>query len=245
MRGGRPSSRGGTFCGDARLDAAGRMNIYAEMYEARLLEALQNDFPWTAQLIGDADDAFARLVRAYVRAHPLRSFTLASVGERFPDFIATRAYRADVAEVARLEWMRGAASIAADTDALPVAALSQHGAAIVGMRCVFAPAMRHASAAYDVCAVVDALVAGIEPPAPVERPCELVAWRRDDQVFHTALQGPAADALRIAAAGGDIATVCDAFATCPEPAQVAFITLGAWFADGWVQGLVGGDEQVC
>ncbi len=213
------------------------MNIYAEMYETRLLQALKHDFPWTVQLLRDTDEAFAQRVRAYVRAYPLRSFTLAQVGERFPAFIAKDPPRADIGEVARLEWMRGAVSIAADIAALPVAALGQHGAAIVEMHCVFAPTMHHTEAAHDVCAVVDALVANTEPPNPAARACELVAWRRDDQVFHTALVGPAAQALRVAAAGGSIATICDVFATCPKPAEVAFAAVGAWFADGWVQRL--------
>ena len=235
--GAQASASAAHFRGDARLDAAGRMNIYAEMYDARLLEALQNDFPWTAQLIGDTDDAFAQTVRAYVRAYPLRAFTLAGVGEKFPDFLVTLARRADLAEVARLEWLRGVVSIAEDTDPLPLTALSAHGEGVVGMHCTFAPSVRWMDATHDVCAVIDALASDRLPPSPHAAPNTLVAWRHDDQVYHTALTGPAADALHRALEGSDIATICDAFATCSEPAQAAFAALGAWFADGWVRAL--------
>ena len=236
IHGGRAADGAAHFQSDARLDAAGRMQIYADMYETRLLEAMQHDFPWTAQLIGDA--AFVEVVRAYVHAHPLRAFTLREVGAHFPEFLTMQNLRADVAEVARLERMRGAVSIAADTEVLAVEVLGRYGPNIVEMRCVFSPTMQHVAAVHDVCGVIDALVATRMPPEVVAQACELVAWRRDDQVFHTALGGPAAEALRAASAGESIAAVCDVFAACPQPAQAAFAALGAWFSDGWVQHLV-------
>jgi hypothetical protein len=63
-----------------------RLDIYRDMYEARLYQALATDYPAVLDLLGER--AFARLVHLYLGAHPSRSYTLNRLGDRLPEFIA-------------------------------------------------------------------------------------------------------------------------------------------------------------
>ena len=81
-----------------------RVGVYQGMYLLRMVEALENDFPAVAHLLGAED--FADLVTRYVAAHPSRSYTLNRLGDRLPEFIrGSQGIRrkAFVADLARLE----------------------------------------------------------------------------------------------------------------------------------------------
>lgn len=91
------------------LSALERVQIYADMYFARLVEVLEQEFPALVAWLGHAE-AHA-LFRDYVVAHPSRSFTLNRLGSRLeaflrdeaelPDELAAR--RSVAVELARLE----------------------------------------------------------------------------------------------------------------------------------------------
>src|ERR1041385_2998778 len=56
-----------TVRGDERLDAAGRLDVYANMYFFRLLDALKEDFPAVLRVIGETP--FHNLVTDYLLVH--------------------------------------------------------------------------------------------------------------------------------------------------------------------------------
>jgi len=81
----RPGRTRDVVLPSARLTAAERVGVYQGMYLPRMLEALESDYPGLAQFLGPA--AWRRLVRAYVSAHPSRSYTLNELGRRLPEFV--------------------------------------------------------------------------------------------------------------------------------------------------------------
>jgi hypothetical protein len=88
------------------LDAVGRLAIYAESIQARLVECLEQDFPATRRALGRP--GFDRAARAYVERRPPRHFSLNRLGDRFPRFlrdlprsVPRRALAADLAEIER------------------------------------------------------------------------------------------------------------------------------------------------
>ena len=89
---------------NARMTSRERIDIYTRMYFARLHEALGQDYPALRGVLGD--DAFERLARGYVAAHPSRSHSLNFLGRAFPAFL-TRAPRvpdrAAAVDIARIE----------------------------------------------------------------------------------------------------------------------------------------------
>jgi len=94
---------------NARLTAHERLDIYHQQYWLRILGSLREDFPALAAALGEAK--FERLARAYLAAHPSRSFTLRNLGRHLEAFVLRPAHRrltaphtALAADLARFEW---------------------------------------------------------------------------------------------------------------------------------------------
>lgn len=87
------------------LSAAERVQIYANMYHWRLHDALAEDFPAVRAYVGTQE--FARLVSAYLAAHPPSSFTVRDTGQHLPNFVDTSPWANTfpfLADIARFEW---------------------------------------------------------------------------------------------------------------------------------------------
>jgi hypothetical protein len=102
-----------------RLTSFERIEIYNRQYWFRLFDTMYEDFPGLRAVLGRLK--FNALLRAYLVAHPSRSYTLRNLGSRLVEFIRT--HRKLVApryalsmDMARFEW---AQIIAFDTKALP------------------------------------------------------------------------------------------------------------------------------
>ena len=74
-----------------------RMAIYADAYMARLVEALEEDFPAVSRLLGHR--AFHEMCRGYLERFPSRSRSLNPLGRRLPDFLSDRPAARDLARV--------------------------------------------------------------------------------------------------------------------------------------------------
>jgi PHD/YefM family antitoxin component YafN of YafNO toxin-antitoxin module len=74
-----------------------RVRIYADAYMARLVGALEEDFPALSHLVGHR--AFHRLCRAYLERFPSRSWSLNPLGRRLSDFLSRREAARDLAKV--------------------------------------------------------------------------------------------------------------------------------------------------
>ena len=79
-----------------------RLDVYADAYQARLVEVLAGDYGAVRARLGER--SFARLARAYVQAHPSRHPNLNRFGARFPAFLRRqRTVPRRVVDLARLE----------------------------------------------------------------------------------------------------------------------------------------------
>jgi len=74
-----------------------RMAIYSDAYLARLVEALEEDFPAVSRLLGHR--TFHATCRAYLERFPSRSRSLNPLGRCLPDFLSDRPAARDVARV--------------------------------------------------------------------------------------------------------------------------------------------------
>jgi hypothetical protein len=86
------------------LSPRDRIEIYSGMYVSRLQECLETDFPALARFLGA--EKFAWLVRAYLRKHPSRHYSLNALGRHMAEFLSGDvkiARRALLADIARLE----------------------------------------------------------------------------------------------------------------------------------------------
>ena len=87
-RGGPVDAALGTVVrGHGRLDAAARIEIYADMYRARLVAVLREDFPRVCAILGD--DGFSALVGRYLARHPSTHPSVRHLGHGFAGHLAT------------------------------------------------------------------------------------------------------------------------------------------------------------
>jgi hypothetical protein len=196
--------------GDARLDGAGRLEIYANMYRVRLRGALEATAPMLARALGE--DGFAELSLAYFTAHPSRTPSLRAVGEVLPAFLRARG-QAGLADLAALEWARYDVFDAADEPLLelaPIQALGPEAIAQLPVRLI--AASRLVPVAHAAEAAWRALNAGEAPDAPAPDPGTLLVWREDISVFHRRVNSVERAALEAATHGLPFASLCETLA---------------------------------
>ncbi|MGO9830592.1 MAG: putative DNA-binding domain-containing protein [Myxococcaceae bacterium] len=230
----QPEALGSSIVPHPPLDAVARAGIYADMYRARLQDALRSDFPNLARLLGD--EGFFELSAAYADVHGSTHSDIGQFGQGLSDFLQTHpGPRGDEAALAQLEWALAQAFTAKDAAPTGQEALGQLGEAAIEARLRFVPALNVLVLSHDVLALWEQLEAESEAwPAPDSRPVSVAVWRKGFQVLHRALAPAEAEAVQRAQGGATLAVVCEAFSEGEDAAKEAFATLSAWFQDGWV-----------
>jgi hypothetical protein len=215
------------------LDAAGRLQVYADAYFWRLRGVLAEDFPRTAALLGP--ERFETLAGDYLRRHPSAHPSLRHLGDALPGFLA-RALPSlpHLTDLARLERARTDVFDAADDTPLATEDL-RRVAPGDWPRIRFLPvrALRIVQLDWPVLALWDDDAAVPAAPAPTA----VRVWRgADHRVFHAGLDARAARALGSILAGEPFAVVCAAFGDLPadEGSRLAIGLLGRWLADGLI-----------
>ena len=98
---------GALLAGTSELDARERIGIYANMFIWRQIDALRDDFPRVARLLGEGP--FYAMAEDYLKAHPSRHPSLSELGRGLPGFLRERqgdGARPDLADLAALDWAR-------------------------------------------------------------------------------------------------------------------------------------------
>src|SRR5262249_24825641 len=106
------------------LSAAMRLDIYAQMYWARLLDVLREDFSRVAACLGP--ERFTDIALGYLARNRSTHASVRHAGARFAEFIASDAAARScpfLPDLARLEWARLEVFDAPDAEPLRVAQL--------------------------------------------------------------------------------------------------------------------------
>jgi hypothetical protein len=215
------------------LDAAARLQVYADAYFWRLRDVLVEDFPRLVDAVGF--EAFEEIARDYLRAHPSTNPSVRHLGDALPAYLAARGDLAPhLADLARLERARTDAFDAPDATPIDDAALRAvppETWPLLRFRAI--PALRVLRLAWPVHLSWSTPAAAPAAPAPTA----LRVWRGDEyRVFHAPLEPRAATALERLAAGEPFATICAAFGDLPpgDAAREATALLARWLADGTI-----------
>jgi hypothetical protein len=222
------------FVGNADLNAATRIEIYADMFVWRQVDCLREDFPKLAAVLGD--EAFFALADAYLRAHPSRHHSLAKLGRYLPTFLGEHAQpRSDLRDLAALEWARVEVFDEQDIEVAGDEALSRL-AADPNQALRFVPALRRLHLPHAVFELWQEIERGSPASLPraVSAGTNVVVWRKDYEVFHVQLEPHEIEAFDRAAAGAPLAVICEAFENQANPVVSAFRTIASWYAEGWV-----------
>jgi hypothetical protein len=224
--------------GTPDLPAAERIGIYADMYLWRLADALREDYPKLAALLGD--ERFLALAETYAREHPSDRADLGQFGRHLPAFVRSfpAPERADLADLASLEWAR--AEVFFGAPATPVArdSLAALGPdTFLDARLELVPALRVLTLDHDTAALWRHLEDDEPADGPIAKTTTVVVWRAGFEVFHGRVELDEARALELARAGEPLAAVCAAFGAREDPATAAFAAIASWLQEGWIAAL--------
>jgi hypothetical protein len=225
------------LAGTPALDARARVAIYADMFIWRQIDALRDDFPQLAQILGDGP--FYALAEEYLRVHPSRHASLSELGSELPAFLRTwsgESARADLADLAALEWARAKVFEEANVEPAPPDRLRAFGSdELPQLRLRFVPALRVLQLGHDLSELWQALEDGAPAGRPLPSQESVAVWRKDFEVLHAPLDADEAQALTLARLGEPLGVVCEAFAQRPDAVEAAFRAISSWFAEGWIR----------
>jgi hypothetical protein len=212
------------------LDPAGRLAVYADAYLTRLRDVLAEDFPRAAALLGR--EAFDRLAKRYIKAHPSTEPSLRHLGGAMVEFIRDQDDLPPwLADLAALEWARVDAFDAPDDGVLTAAELAAiDPASWPQLRLLAVRSLQVIDAAWPV----HRLWAG-DDCAIEGAPTTIRVWRRSDfHVVHAPMDACEAAAVRRLLDGGTFARICEVFEHLDEQqaAREAGALMLRWLEDG-------------
>lgn len=216
--------------GDDRLSAAGRIDIYAEAYRARLLETLRDEYPALRLLVGDT--VFDLFAQGYLEAAPPADFSLYALGAGFAGHLAaTCPPGADgmlrlPAELARLERARAEVQRASGTESVPASTIAADAALLPGTRLRLPDSVRLLRLRWDFRALIEAADAKGQAVVPEARDSP-TAVARSRYRIGVHILGPARFAF-LEALGADGA---DVHAAAAQAARLAGRSAGALIAE--------------
>ncbi|MFN7952029.1 MAG: DNA-binding domain-containing protein [bacterium] len=242
--------------GDPRLSAVEHLDIYANMYFARLIDVLRKDFPVVERALGPVH--FHNLVTDFLLAHPPSHYSLRYLGAPFPSYLRDHALareRPGLGDLAAFEW--ALVDVFDDGDAATIDATELQGIAaddwpclvlepIAALRVLDLDAAVQATwlAAQDADACDhDAHAADHVHDAPAELPPPrpggqaMRIWRREHEVLHREIDGVerrALDALRDRRTFAELCEIVGALVGADEAPASAATLLATWLADGLV-----------
>ena len=216
------------------LDSVDRIGIYAQMYCARLVGALSEDYPRVAAVVGAAD--FADLAHRYVDEHPSTSPSLRWFGESFATFLEAQSeiqYPPFLPMLARLEWSRLEVFDARDAERLHLDDLRRLPPAdwpTLWLEAV--PAV----STLDVTWPVHRIWAEADPKAHWQpETSRLRIWRRADEVYQVPMDAVEQSAFDHVRCGTEFAALCAVLAASAPTDAVARTAGGLvlrWVEDG-------------
>jgi hypothetical protein len=248
-----PADPAAFVVGDERASAAERVAVYAFMYQARLVEALEAQFPRLAKQVGG--EAFAELVSEYVEEHPSTHPSLRFLGAPLADWLARRHSELALADLAKLEWARADIFDADDETVLdletlrawpqerfaelPIQLIRAHRRLVLAGGTV-AAWKRIGDQAVDGVSAQDALAEDASEDSDVAVSTSstesVLVWRQGVVVFHRTVGASERDALALAAAGTSLGRICECAGTRSDIAledavSQAFAWLWSWAND--------------
>jgi hypothetical protein len=224
--------------GDRRASAAERVAVYAFMYRARLVEALESQFPRLAKQVGG--EVFGELASGYVQEHPSAHPSLRLLGATFADWLARRHRELALADLAKLEWARADIFDAGDEHVLdletvrawPRERFAELPIKLIGAHRLLALA-RGTVTAWQEIGDGESVDEVVVPASDTE---SVVVWRQGVAVFHRTVGEAEHAALELAAAGTTLGRVCECSGgqgeiELQEAVSQAFTWLWSWAND--------------
>jgi hypothetical protein len=223
-------------------DARARLDIYADAYRVRLIEALDANFPALHIWVGGNE--FNAIALAYIDAQPSTHYSIRWFGHRLPTFLRTDPrWKTNliVCELAQFEWAISEAFDARNADALAADALSSLAPdAWPELRFGMNPSLRRLALrtnAPEMWRALPKLAAQIPTPERGAHPAAWMVWRQELAIYYRKLEVDEAWALDAAAEGQTFADICEGICEWVDAEHVAMRAAGflrQWTQDGLI-----------
>ncbi|MGH8197072.1 MAG: HvfC/BufC family peptide modification chaperone [Steroidobacteraceae bacterium] len=229
------------------LTSVERLDIYARMYYARLLEILVAEYPTARQILGPRK--FAAACRRFIARNPSRSRTLNRLSEKFPDFLARALPKSDrcglAVDVARIERAMEDVFDAPRAEPLTAARFAAIGAdQWERARLTLSPALRLLKLRYPANDYMNAVRSGKKPRIPRPRASFAIVHRRGFQVFRREQEPEQFKLLAALASGRALAAAVRASVGGRSgSADRLAARLGAWFREWAAAGIFTGPSR--
>jgi hypothetical protein len=223
--------------GDGRATSRERLEIYANAYFYRLLEALKEDYPAIVAVLGEVN--LHNLITGYLIEYPPTEPNIYFAGRYLADFLRGDPMSGEkpfLADLATLE--RAASDVFHDLDAEPIdpaAVRAVPPAQWPAMALRTIPASRLLDLRWGVDQVLRAVSDGEAWTHPEPGPRCVLVWRRELRVSYRAIDRAERAALALARGGAEMAAICDAFAAeaeSPDLIRAIDAMFSRWFSDG-------------
>lgn len=227
--------------GGGRLAPEARLEIYARMYCARIVEALAEDFPRVVSVVGG--ERFDALAHAYLHRWPSTHPSLRYAGRHFADFLAAASDESMppfLADLARLEWTRLEVFDVVDAPALTLDDLRRLAPERWGtlrLRC--GPALRVIETRWPVHELWAAADARGWDPDRRPAATAIRVWRKEFAVYQAPMDETEQAALDAMGSGATFGGICERLAWSlggEQAAQEAAGLLLRWIEDGILAG---------
>lgn len=222
--------------GDVVLPAERRLDIYANMYFFRLLDALKEDYPAVCAVIGN--DEFHNLITDYLLRHPPTHYSLRYAGQHLARFVRSHRLHQQapfLGDLAAFEWALVEAFDAEDERLLSASTLAAlPPGAWAELRLQPVASLQLLALEWDATLTWNDAHEGRPPRQAPPQPTGVRVWRRDLRVFHRSIAAEELALLRDAAAGEPFAKLCEKIAENGDEDAVARMgaLLHQWLAEG-------------
>lgn len=230
---------------DARF--ADGLAIYRNAYRARLVDALRETFPRTAEWVGE--EAFRAAAAHHLISSPPSGWTLDGAGEGFVAVLGELfANDPEVEELGWLEWTMHNLFVAADEAAMDRAAFMAATSGLgddgwMGLRLRFISAMADRRVMTRCVDIWQALARGSDAPGELTlaMPMHLLVWREGLAPVFRLMTTPEIRALARLRQGATYGDACQLLVTMlgeTDAVETAGAVLARWVDDGLIADVV-------
>ena len=223
--------------GTEKVSLETRLDIYANAYRYRLIEALEDTFPALHTLLGDED--FFNLGIEYLNTWPSTHFSLRYFGHQMGHFLRVNdAYQdqAVVAEMAQFEWLLRTAFDAADTKVLSLEVLQQiNPEDWPGLKFIFHPSVQRLDIRFNVPQLWQAIEQQQDAIDILENdyPVAWLIWRKELRTYYRSMDVDEAWAIDAMLTGSDFSEICSGVCEWVDEQNAAIRVAG--FIQNWLK----------
>lgn len=213
-----------------------RLGIYYNAYHARLIEALDSNFPYLGKYLGE--EAFHKMSLAYIESHPSTFRSIRWYGDELSTWLKTYfdSEHHYLSELAEFEWNMTVAFDASDAPSFRLEQMTAIPAQSWGeMQLKAHPSLRRMDFLWNIVSIWEALANGQLPEDVISQPQPIpwVLWRNDYMNRFYALSPDEAWALDAVLGNISFGEICEGLCQWHDEGAVGL--RAASLLKGWIQ----------